>query len=59
MDLADLAAKRPILSKMAYRQRIHRLLTSSQAQLVAKSFYNGLRNVAKKVLKEGGGAVRG
>ena len=58
MDLADLAAGRAVLGRMAYRQRVKRLLTSRAAHDVAKNFFKNLRTVAKRVDKERGGPVR-
>ena len=59
MDLADLAAGRPVPGKLAYKERIKRLLKSPKAQTVAKNFFRNLRTVAKRVDKAQGKAVRG
>ena len=58
MDLADLVAGRAVPGKLAYKERMKRLLKSPKAQQVAKNF---LRNctVSKKVIKAKGGAVLG
>ena len=59
MDLADFAAKRAVLGRTAYRERIRRLCRSEAAQTVAKNFFNGLANVKKRVLDASGEAVKG
>ena len=59
MDLADLAARRPVLGKTAYTERIKRLLKSPRAQRVAQNFAKNLITVAKRVVKAKGAAVRG
>ena len=59
MDLADFAAKRAVLGRTAYRERIRRLCRSEAAQTVAKNFFNGLANVKKRVLDAKGAAVKG
>ena len=59
MDLADLAAGRAVPGKLAYRERIKRLLKSPKAQEVAKNFFRNLRTVAKKIVKAKGGVVHG
>ena len=59
MGLADLAAKRAVLGRTAYRERIRRLCRSEAAQTVAKNFFNGLANVKKPVLDANGAAVKG
>jgi transposase len=59
MDLADLAAHRPVLGKFAYKDRIKRLLKTAKAQTVAKNFMGNLRTVAARVVNAKGAAVRG
>ena len=56
--MADLVAGRAVPGKLAYKERMKRLLKSPKAQQVAKNF---LRNctVSKKVIKAKGGAVLG
>ena len=58
MDLADLRAGRPVPDRMAYRERVRRVLKSADAQRVAKNFYGNLRTVAKKIVANKGGAVK-
>ena len=58
-DLKDLAEKRPVLGKTAYRERIKRLLKGPKAQAVAKRFYTNLRTMAFKVNKAKGRSVHG
>ena len=59
MDLADLSARRPVLGRSAYRERIRRLLCGAPAQAAAKNFFKNLHSMAKKVAEAGGTAVRG
>ena len=59
MDLADFAAKRAVLGRIAYRERILRLCRSKAAQTMTKNFFNGLANVRKRVLDANGAAVKG
>ena len=59
LDLKDAVAKRPVLSKMAYRERVKRVLRTKKAQTVAKNCALGLRKVCKAVVKGGGIATRG
>ena len=59
MDLADLVARRPVPGKMAYTQRVKRLLKTQRAQRVAKAFSRNLRTVAARVQKAKGAAVKG
>ena len=59
MGLADLAAKRAVLGRTAYRERSRRPCCSESAQTVAKNFFNGLANVKKRVLDANGAAVKG
>lgn len=59
MDLADLVAGRPVPGKMAYTQRLKRLLKTQAAQRVAKAFSRNLRTVAARVQKAKGAAVKG
>ena len=59
MDLANLAAHRPVLKKPEYKARIKRLLASADAQRVAARFATNLHTVALRVKKAKGAAVRG
>ena len=59
LDLKDAVAKRPVLGKVAYRERVRRVLQTKKAQKVAKSCALGLRKVCKAVIKGGGIATRG
>ena len=58
-DLRDFAEGVPVLGKVAYRDRIKRLLRSSRAQAVAKNIAKNFRTVCKRVVKAKGVAVRG
>ena len=59
LDLKDAVSKRPVLGKMAYRERVKRVLQTKKAQNVAKKCALGLRRVCKVVIKGGGIATRG
>ena len=54
MGLADALAKRPVLSKPAYTERVRRVLKTKKAQTVAANCANSLRRTCKEVkLKRG------
>ena len=59
MDLADLAAKRPALSKTAYKARLVRLLRTQRAKEVAARTMGNLRKACMEVRANGGAASRG
>ena len=59
MDLQDLVKKRPVLGRMAYKQRVKRLIKSPKAKEVAANCFDGLRRVAKHIIKNKGGPSRG
>ena len=59
MDLRDAIAKRPLLTKVAYRERIRRLCASQKAQRVASNIALGLRKTCKEVKLKRGAASRG
>ena len=58
-DLRDFAEGVPVLGKVAYRDRIKRLLRTSRAQAVAKNIAKNFRTQCKRVVKAKGAAVRG
>ena len=58
-DLRDFAQGVPVLGKVAYRERLRRLLRSSRAQAVAKNIAKNFRTVCKRVVKAKGAAVKG
>ena len=49
MDLADAVAKRPVLEKFAYRERVRRVLKSKKAQKVASNIAGGFRKTCRIV----------
>ena len=57
MDMADLLAKRPALKKMAYKQRLLRLVKSPKAKAVAVKTFHNLRKAAASVADNGGAAA--
>ena len=58
MDLADLRARRPPLSKAAYVRRVQGVLRSRRAQAVASRFAGRLRKTCEAVVATGGAAAR-
>ena len=56
MDLKDLHEKRPVPGKVAYRERIRRLLKTKRAQTVAANYARSWHGVCKLVVKNKGGA---
>jgi hypothetical protein len=58
-DLADLAAKRPVLIKAAYRKRIKATVSSARSRRVARAYVRGLRKVCLEVIRRKGAATRG
>ena len=56
MDLADAVAKRPVLGKTAFRERVRRVLKSKAAQQVAKNKSGILRKVCRAVVRKKGAA---
>jgi hypothetical protein len=59
MDLADAVAKRPVLSKVAYRERVRRVVKSKKAQEAASNIALGLRKVCREVVAKKGHATKG
>ena len=59
LDLKDAVAKRPILSKMAYIQRVRRVLKSPKAQTTAKNIALRFKKACRSVVKGGGIAIKG
>ena len=59
LDLKDAIAKRPVLSKAAYRERVRRVLQRKTAPKSAANCALGLRKVCKEVVKRGGRATNG
>ena len=58
MDLADLRARRPPLSKAAYVRRVQGVLRTRRAQAVASRFAGRLRKTCEAVVATGGAAAR-
>ena len=59
LDLMDAVAKRPILSKMAYTQRVRRVLQTKKAQTTAKNIALRLKKACRLVVKSQGAAIKG
>lgn len=57
MDLADALQGRPVLGKMAYKDRVRRVLRTKKAQTTAKNCANSLRKVCREVVKKKGAAT--
>ena len=58
-DLQDLQARKPALSKEAYKTRIRNLLKTQRTQRIAARFATDLIKVCREVNKKGGAAARG
>ena len=54
--LDDLVKKRPSPGKIAYKERVRRILESPKAQTVASNMYYGLRKTARALKTRGGKA---
>ena len=59
LDLQDAVAKRPVLGKTAYRERVRRVLHTKKATRVARNCTLGLAKVCREVLRKTGAATRG
>ena len=59
LDLQDAVAKRPVLGKAAYKERIKRICKSKRAQSVAVNIAGGLKKVCLEVVANKGAASRG
>ena len=57
--LADLVARRPVLGKTAYKERVKRISKNTKAQAVAKKNLGNLRTFAARAVEAQGRAVRG
>jgi hypothetical protein len=57
--LQDAVAKRPVLGKAAYKERIKRICKSKRAQSVAVNIAGGLKKVCLEVVANKGAASRG
>ena len=56
MDLRDLQEQRPVPGKLAYKERVRRLLKTKRAQTVAANYARSWHGVCKLVAKNKGGA---
>ena len=59
MDLKDAVAKRPVLSKMAYTQRVRCVLKTKKAQTTAANIALRLKKNCKMIVAGGGAAIKG
>ena len=53
-DLADMRAKRPVISKLAYKARVRAICDTQKAKHVASKFAGDMRRVCKEVIKKKG-----
>ena len=58
MDLKDAIAKRPVLGKTAYRERVRRVMKSKKAKDIAMKNMTSLRKTCREVLKLKGAATK-
>ena len=56
MDLNDLVKGRPVPGRIAYRERVRRLLKSPKAQVVGKNIFCSLPKTCHEIKKRGGKA---
>ena len=59
MDLKDAVAKRPVLGKTAYRERVRRVLQTAKARKCAANTFASFRKTCREVIKKKGRATRG
>ena len=59
MDLKDAVAKKPVLTKAAYKERIRRVCMSRKCQAVAGNCAKSFRRTCRRVVDAGGAAVKG
>ena len=59
VSYADAVAKRPVLSKVAYIQKVRRVLKTKKAQTTASNRAMRLRKACQMVVKGDGVAVKG
>ena len=59
LDLADMKAKRPVLTVPQYRSRVRGVMRTQKAQQVARSCTQGLRKVCREVVRKNGARTRG
>ena len=59
VELQDLAARRPALSKAAYQQRVRRICRSAAAQRAASAIAQNFRRTCQEVVRKRGAAARG
>ena len=59
LDLKHSVAKRPVLSKLAYKARIRLVCKSLKMQRVAKNCALRLKKACRMVVKAGGAAIEG
>ena len=58
MDLHDLRAGKPAVSRTGLKQRLQRLLKTQKAQATAGKIALGLKKVCREVSRSGGGPSR-
>lgn len=54
LDLLDLKNKRPVMSKVQYKQRVKRVCKTKRAQVVASNYAKSLKRVCKLVIEKKG-----
>ena len=58
-DMADLVAKRPPITKFAFKRRVQNLFRSRRSQQVAAACAGSLRKTALEVIRVKGAAAKG
>jgi len=51
--------KRPAIGRMAFKQRVVRLLNTKKSKTVAANIFKGFKKVCREVIRVRGGASRG
>ena len=59
MDLKDAVARRPVLNKFAYKERVRRVCAGRKCQKVAANCAKSFRKTCRRVVDAGGAAVKG
>ena len=58
LDLMDAKAKKPIMSKVAYKARVRRVMNTARSKTVAGNIVGGFRKTCREIHALGGGAAR-
>ena len=59
MEIAGAIAKKPVLSRMAYRARVVRVLKTTKAQTAAANIAKGFCRTCKRIVDSKGAGIKG